>query len=115
MTLGLGVDTGGTFTDAAIVDLDTKKVLVKAKARTTYHDLSIGIIGAIDAAVKGNGVNPGDIKLVGLSTTLATNAILQGRGGDVGLIGIGWTPQADWSFEAKRSAFIRGGYDSMGR
>ena len=114
MTLGLGVDTGGTFTDAAIVDLDTKKVLVKAKARTTYHDLSIGIIGAIDAAVKGNGVNPGDIKLVGLSTTLATNAILQGRGGDVGLIGIGWTPQADWSFEAKRSAFIRGGYDSMG-
>ena len=47
MTLGLGVDTGGTFTDAAIVDLDTKKVLVKAKARTTYHDLSIGIIGAV--------------------------------------------------------------------
>jgi N-methylhydantoinase A/oxoprolinase/acetone carboxylase beta subunit len=89
--------------------------MVKAKARTTYHDLSIGIVGAVDAAVKGNGIDPEDIKLVGLSTTLATNSILQGRGGDVGLIGIGWTPQADWAFEAKRSAFVRGGYDSMGK
>lgn len=115
MTLGLGVDTGGTFTDAAIVDLDSKKVLAKAKAPTTYHDLSIGIVGAVEAAVGGNGIRPEDIKLVGLSTTLATNSILQGRGGDVGLIGIGWTPQADWAFGAKRSAFVRGGYDSMGR
>jgi N-methylhydantoinase A/oxoprolinase/acetone carboxylase beta subunit len=114
MKLGLGVDTGGTFTDAAIVDLDTKKVVVKAKARTTYHDLSIGIIGAVDAAVKDNGIEPEDIKLVGLSTTLATNSILQGRGGDVGLIGIGWTPQKDWHFDAKRTAFVRGAYDSMG-
>jgi N-methylhydantoinase A/oxoprolinase/acetone carboxylase beta subunit len=115
MALGLGVDTGGTFTDAAIVDLDSKKVLAKAKAPTTYHDLSIGIVGAVEAAVEGNGIKPEDIKLVGLSTTLATNSILQGRGGDVGLIGIGWTPQADWTFDAKRTAFIRGGYDSMGK
>jgi N-methylhydantoinase A/oxoprolinase/acetone carboxylase beta subunit len=115
MTLGLGVDTGGTFTDAAIVDLDSKKVLAKAKSPTTYHDLSIGIIGAVEAAVHKNGIKPSDIKLVGLSTTLATNSILQGRGGDVGLIGIGWKPQADWTFDAKRTAFVRGGYDSMGK
>lgn len=115
MALGLGVDTGGTFTDAAIVDLDTKKVLAKAKSQTTYHDLSIGIVGAVEAALNCDGIDPADIKLVGLSTTLATNSILQGRGGDVGLIGIGWTPQADWTFEAKRTAFVRGGYDSMGK
>lgn len=115
MVLGLGVDTGGTFTDAAIVDLETKKVMAKAKAPTTYHDLSIGIVGAVEAAVQGNGIDPADIKLVGLSTTLATNSILQGRGGDVGLIGIGWKPQVDWTFEAKRTAFVRGGYDSMGK
>lgn len=115
MNLGLGVDTGGTFTDAAIVDLDTKKVLVKAKSPTTYHDLSIGIMGAIDNAVIKNGVNPSEIKLVGLSTTLATNSILQGRGGEVGLIGIGWTPQEDWTFGCKTSRFVKGGYDSMGK
>ncbi len=115
MNIGLGVDTGGTFTDAAIVDLDTKKVLVKAKAPTTYHDLSIGILGAIDNAVIKNGIDPASIKLVGLSTTLATNSILQGRGGEVGLIGIGWTPQPDWAFDCKISRFIKGGYDSMGK
>jgi N-methylhydantoinase A/oxoprolinase/acetone carboxylase beta subunit len=115
MNLGLGVDTGGTFTDAAIVDLDTKKVLVKAKSPTTYHDLSIGILGAIDNAVIKNNIDPADIKLIGLSTTLATNSILQGRGGEVGLIGIGWTPQPDWFFDCKISRFVKGGYDSMGK
>jgi N-methylhydantoinase A/oxoprolinase/acetone carboxylase beta subunit len=114
MNLGLGVDTGGTFTDAAIVDLDTKEVLAKAKSPTTYHDLSIGILGAIDQAVIRNGIDPASIRLVGLSTTLATNSILQGRGGEVGLIGIGWTPQPDWAFDCKRSRFVKGGYDSMG-
>ena len=51
MPIGLGVDTGGTFTDAAIVDLDSKKILSKSKSPTTYQDLSIGILGAIDGAL----------------------------------------------------------------
>ena len=114
LNLGLGIDTGGTFTDAAILDLDTKKVLVKAKSPTTYHDLTIGITGAIDNALAQQAVDVKDIKMVGLSTTLATNSILEGRGGDVGLIGIGWTPDQDWEFPAKVSRFIKGGYDSMG-
>ncbi|MDW5562241.1 MAG: hydantoinase/oxoprolinase family protein [Methanomassiliicoccus sp.] len=115
MTLGLGVDTGGTFTDAAIVDLDSQMVLAKAKASTTYQDLSIGIVEAVEAAIEKGNIDPAEIKLVGLSTTLATNSILQGRGGDVGLIGIGWTPQPEWAFDVKRTAFVRGGYDSMGK
>lgn len=114
MNLGLGIDTGGTFTDAAILDLDTKKVLVKAKSPTTYHDLAIGITGAIDNALAQQAVDVRDIKMVGLSTTLATNSILEGRGGDVGLIGIGWTPDKEWKFPSKESRFIKGGYDSMG-
>ncbi len=115
MELGLGVDTGGTFTDAAIVDLETKQVMVKAKAPTTYHDLSIGIMGAIDNAVISNKIDSSNIKLVGLSTTLATNSILQGRGGEVGLIGIGWTPQEDWPLGCRIARFVKGGHDSMGR
>jgi N-methylhydantoinase A/oxoprolinase/acetone carboxylase beta subunit len=115
MDLGLGVDTGGTFTDAAIVDLASGEVLVKAKAPTTYQDLSVGIMGAIDNAVVKNGIRPGDIKMVGLSTTLATNSILQGRGGEVALIGIGWTPDPDWHFGCRTAHFVKGGYDSNGR
>jgi len=114
LKLGLGIDTGGTFTDAAILDLDTKEVLVKAKSPTTYHDLAIGITGAIDNALAQRAVDVEDIKMIGLSTTLATNSILEGRGGEVGLIGIGWTPDKEWKFPTKIAHYIKGGYDSMG-
>jgi len=96
------------------LDLDTGEVLVKAKSPTTYHDLSIGIMGAIDNALAARAVDVKDIVMVGLSTTLATNSILEGRGGEVGLIGIGWKPDADWKFPAKVARFVKGGYDSMG-
>ena len=43
MTVALGIDTGSTYTDAVLVDHTTGKVLGKAKALTTCHDLSIGI------------------------------------------------------------------------
>jgi len=115
MDLGLGFDTGGTFTDAAIVDLTTMKVIAKAKSPTTYEDLSIGIIGALDKVIGQPGVNLADIKMIGLSTTLATNSLLQGKGGEVGLIGIGWKPEPDWTLGCKRSRFIKGGADSIGR
>ena len=115
MDLGLGFDTGGTFTDAAIVDLDTMKIIAKAKSPTTYEDLSIGIMGALDKVIGQPGVNIADIKMIGLSTTLATNSLLQGKGGEVGLIGIGWKPEPDWTLGCKRSRFIKGGADSIGR
>jgi N-methylhydantoinase A/oxoprolinase/acetone carboxylase beta subunit len=115
MNLGLGIDTGGTFTDAAIVDMDTTGVLAKAKAPTTYEDLSIGIIGALDRVIGSPGIDTSSIKMVGLSTTLATNSLLQGKGGEVGLIGIGWRPESDWKLGCKRSRFVKGGADSIGR
>ncbi|HET20419.1 MAG TPA: hypothetical protein ENO16_07425, partial [Chromatiales bacterium] len=49
MTIALGIDTGGTYTDAALVDQATGRVLRAAKALTTRRDLSIGIGEAIDA------------------------------------------------------------------
>ncbi len=47
-TYGLGIDTGGTYTDAAIVDMATRKVVAKAKSPTTHYDLTIGLGGAVD-------------------------------------------------------------------
>ncbi len=113
--LGLGIDTGGTYTDAVIVDMETKKVIAKMKAPTTYQDLSIGLLAAVDGVLQSNEFSVSDIHLVGISTTLATNSILQGRGGSVGLIGIGWKPEDGWDFGAKKSQFIVGGHDSRGR
>jgi N-acetylglucosamine kinase-like BadF-type ATPase len=49
-TVALGIDTGGTYTDAALVDQSNGVVLASAKALTTYHDLSVGIGQAVVAA-----------------------------------------------------------------
>jgi N-methylhydantoinase A/oxoprolinase/acetone carboxylase beta subunit len=113
--LGLGIDTGGTFTDAAIVNITDQKVVSKAKSPTTHHDLLLGLEKAIDAALDLSQVPPSRLNLVSVSTTLATNAILEGKGGHVGLIGIGWKPQSDWDLGARKQAFITGGHDSNGR
>jgi N-methylhydantoinase A/oxoprolinase/acetone carboxylase beta subunit len=113
--LGLGIDTGGTYTDAAIVDLGSKEVVAKAKVPTTYHDLAQGLMQAVEGATSQGSFEPSEVKLVGLSTTLATNSLLQGKGGAVGLIGIGWKPEPDWHLGASRSIFIAGGHDMRGR
>ena len=100
-TLGLGIDTGGTFTDAAIVDLGSMQVLATSKSPTTYSDLSIGMLGAVDGVLSSGAFSVEEIKLVGLSTTLATNSILTGKGGSVGLICIGWTPEPECDLGTK--------------
>ena len=90
MALIVGLDTGGTFTDAALVDTESGTLLAKAKSLTTRHDLAIGVGGAMAAVLSEWGGNPADISLVSLSTTLATNAVVEGVGGRVGLILIGF-------------------------
>ena len=112
---GLGIDTGGTFTDAVIVDLDDYSVVAKRKSPTTHQDLSIGLYNSVDAVFASSDIKPSDISLVGISTTLATNSILEGHGGEVGLILIGWNPMRPVSFGEKNQVMVKGGYDSHGR
>lgn len=112
---GLGVDTGGTFTDAVIVDLDDFSVIAKKKSPTTHNDLSIGLYNSIDAVLSEVDIDPSEISLVGISTTLATNSVLEGRGGEVGLILIGWDPMNPVSFGEKKQVFVKGGYDVRGK
>jgi len=90
MAIFLGVDTGGTYTDAVVLDEAANRVLGKAKALTSRHDLAIGIGQAVDAAVAAAGVAVGDVALVSLSTTLATNALVEGQGARVALVFIGF-------------------------
>src|SRR5258705_8768602 len=72
----LGVDVGGTFTDAALLDGDR---LVTAKAPTTPKDQSQGVIEAIRAALSEAGARPGDVTRFVHGMTVATNALLEGR------------------------------------
>ncbi len=81
--LGLGIDAGGTYTDAVVYDFGARDVLAKAKAPTTHHNPLIGIRHALDQV---DGSLLSDVRLVALSTTLATNAIVENRGGRPGCI-----------------------------
>ncbi|MEO0911376.1 MAG: hydantoinase/oxoprolinase N-terminal domain-containing protein, partial [Pseudomonadota bacterium] len=90
MPLLLGLDTGGTYTDAVLFDESADApVRHTAKALTTHGNLAEGIAAAIDA-VLAEGKAPAEIALVSLSTTLATNALVEGQGGRTALLFIGF-------------------------
>ena len=86
----LGVDTGGTYTDAIIYDEGSNSLLAKAKAPTTHDDLAVGIGQAIERVLAAGSVDPSAIGFVSLSTTLATNALVEGRGRPAALVMIGF-------------------------
>lgn len=87
MTYILGIDTGGTYTDSVIIDSESGCVIAKAKAFTTHEDLSIGINNSISSLAFNDFGS--SIARVAISTTLATNAVVEGKGHKTGLILIG--------------------------
>ena len=107
--LGLGFDTGGTYTDAVLVNLDNGKVIGKRKALTTRDDLSIGIRNSVKGFDKEQFK---DVVMVSLSSTLATNSIVEGKGCRVGLISVG--EQFDNSIPTDEYAFVKGGHTLSG-
>lgn len=73
----LGVDVGGTFTDAVLA-VDGR--LVTAKAPTTPEDQSEGVLAAVRAVLERAQAEAGDVKEFAHGTTAATNALLEGEG-----------------------------------
>ncbi|GGH39354.1 N-methylhydantoinase A/oxoprolinase/acetone carboxylase, beta subunit [Cribrihabitans marinus] len=91
MALAVGIDTGGTYTDAVLIR-DETEVVASAKSLTTRPDLALGIGSAVQAVLDRAAVQAGEVSLTALSTTLATNALVEGQGGRVALVGIGFRP-----------------------
>jgi N-methylhydantoinase A/oxoprolinase/acetone carboxylase beta subunit len=115
----LGIDTGGTYTDAVLFSPD-EGVKARAKALTTRHDLSEGIRAAVENVLDETGTDPSSIRLASLSTTLATNALVEGQGGRIGLIMIGFGPE-DLERDGLKTAlgtdpviFLPGGHNVYG-
>lgn len=105
----LGIDTGGTYTDGIVLDVDNQKIITKAKALTTHDNLTVGIRNCINNL---NIANFDAIKVVSVSTTLATNAIVEGRGGEVGLLLIGHEPIGE--LPVQHFAVVDGGHKVNG-
>jgi len=81
----LGVDVGGTFTDLLLYD-DRRQLSYRAKTPSTPEDQSIGVVEGIRQICEQAAIEPGAIELVLHGTTVATNAVLEGRGARVGLL-----------------------------
>lgn len=115
----LGIDTGGTFTDGVVCNLDHNTIVVKTKVITTRNNLEIAINNCLDNLLAD--LDKQDLKedvlqqlkMVSVSTTLATNAIVEGQGAEVGLILIGF--EIDKELPTTHYCKIPGGCDIKGR
>lgn len=85
MSYRLGIDVGGTFTDLLLFNEKSGEIQL-TKVSSTPQDQSIGVITGIEKICKQAGIEPNHIKLILHGTTVATNAVLEGKGAKVGLI-----------------------------
>ena len=85
MSYRLGVDVGGTFTDLLLIDDETGRTFT-AKVPSTPADSSVGVLNGIAAICEESGIDPKAIARVMHGTTVATNAVLTGRGARVALV-----------------------------
>ncbi|MCP4432147.1 MAG: hydantoinase/oxoprolinase family protein [Gammaproteobacteria bacterium] len=117
MALRLGIDTGGTFTDAVLVD-DNKNIIAAEKSLTTRFDLSIGIgdvVGRLPGGLLSN------ISMVSLSTTLTTNSVVEDQGAPVGVLLPGYNEaQVKQSglleiLSPQLVVILEGGFDAVGK
>lgn len=87
----IGIDVGGTYTDAVAIDNDTYEIIGKLKIPTTHNaeeGVSEGIILSLNKLMKEHKIKPEDVTFISHGTTQATNALLEGDVAKVGIYGI---------------------------
>ncbi|MBI2945496.1 MAG: hypothetical protein HYY25_14985 [Candidatus Wallbacteria bacterium] len=92
MSVQVGIDVGGTFTHAVLLDSDSNALLAHAQVPTTHSaatGVASGVVEALRTVLEQGNVQRGSIRLVAFSTTQATNALLEGDTAVVGILGIG--------------------------
>lgn len=92
MSVRIGIDVGGTFTDAVAVDNETFELLGSVKIPTTHNDpngVATGIIQALQKILTDCHISNNDVVFIAHGTTQATNALLEGDVKRVGIVGLG--------------------------
>lgn len=116
----LGLDTGGTYTDAVALD-GARRIIASAKSLTTHWDLAIGLAGAIRGVLEAlpHGTRRKDVSLVCVSTTLATNAVVENRFSRICTLLVGFDAKMVERSGLKREGGgvivrVRGGHEPTG-
>lgn len=85
----IGIDVGGTFTDAVVIDNSTYEVIAERKIPTTHKEgVARGVVRIISTLMEENNIAPEDVVFIAHGTTQATNALLEGDVAQVGVIGM---------------------------
>jgi N-methylhydantoinase A/oxoprolinase/acetone carboxylase beta subunit len=113
----VGIDTGGTYTDAVLLDYRSRKVIAFSKTLTTRGNLTRGITEALKNLQIENAES---VRLVGVSSTLATNSIAEGKERQAGLLLIGYDRDLIAAFDlsarfpTSHVAHFKGGHTTQG-
>ena len=117
-SLVLGIYTGGTYTDGVLLEYHSRRVLATHKSLTTKRDFAIGI----ERVIEGIQIeDPAAIRMVSISTTLATNAIAEGKTTRVALLLIGYDPdlisscKMEGQFATPHYYYFAGGHNLYGQ
>ena len=108
----IGIDTGGTFTDAVVMEKESGRIIQISKTPTTHHLLSQGIARALKDIIDLSNITPQAIEKVAISSTLATNAVVEKKGARVAVLVIGYVKH--FKLPVQAVLFIKGGHTITG-
>ncbi|SHO42907.1 hydantoinase/oxoprolinase family protein [Desulfopila aestuarii] len=108
----IGIDTGGTFTDAVLLEQATGRIIASAKKATTHQQLAIGTGEALAALLETAQITPENISSLTVSSTLATNSVVENKGARVALLIIGYVRH--FRLPVKAVIYIKGGHTITG-
>ena len=108
----VGIDTGGTCTDGVLINRHAGDVVTCAKVPTTHHDLSQGISAVLEKIIEQSGISPGQIVSISVSTTLATNSVVEKKGARVALLVIGYVKH--FKLPVTAVVYLKGGHTIQG-
>lgn len=108
----IGIDTGGTFTDAVLLERSSGRIIQTAKAPTTHSFLADGVGNALTDLLRCSKVKAEAIDTVAISSTLATNAVVENKGARVAVFVIGYVKH--FKLPVKAVLFLKGGHTITG-
>lgn len=111
-TFIIGIDTGGTYTDGVLIEAETGSIVAIAKKPTTRFQLSIGVSDVLKTLIKQSNLKPEQVAQVAVSSTLATNSVVEKRGARVAVLVIGYVKH--FKLPVKAVLFIKGGHNFQG-
>ncbi len=109
----IGIDTGGTYTDAVLLNLTDNTVLATAKVPTNHRQLALSTAKALESLLRKTDIDARQVSRLALSTTLATNAVIENKGARVAAFVIGYVKHFKLPITA--TVFIKGGHNIMGK